>query len=59
MFFDQYMYTTVYESGGCHINQANKSDIELQKWLERNITDQKYREWYLVACSQMEKKSFY
>jgi len=58
MFFDQHVYANVYESGDCHIAQADKRDIELLKWLERNITDQKYRELYLTTYSQMEKKSF-
>lgn len=59
MFFDQHVYTNVYESVSEHIDQDKKSDLELQKWLERNITDPKYRERYLVAYGRVNKKSFY
>gem|GEM_PF-4488403 len=59
MFFDQHVYANVYEPGSCHTDQTQKRDIELLKWLERNITDQKYRELYLATYSQMEKESFY
>ncbi len=48
MFLDQPMCTTTYRSVKS-VDPQKVNEIELKKWLEKNITDKAYRERYLVA----------